>query len=368
MTQAIEAVNVTWPRFRVLSNETVYKLIIDDEEVVSDVSEENCGREMCGYVYRSNSLTSSSTVAVDVVGCVTQRINPENLSSLCSPEDLLFPGVDWTAMPDFTADGMGVYSFPGGNVTYNGVSLGSTATYNISEEYIIDGVRSLERRCENNGSWTHPDLVIMNASSTANYTTTNGYCIPSDFPPERTCGANLSWSGEIPTIKPASPLKQLSTADIVLIALGLLLFLAGVVISIVVVVLSWPQGATKEGGKEALKRCCRLCILSCCCPCWIRCVILMMLCPPLILAIVLPGLEAIPWVASFIYAGINEFTVDGGDYRDGNSLRKSPSGSNAVRDGLFSASFVISLLIFLFWLVYLSLCDIQKIPLKAGET
>jgi hypothetical protein len=48
MTQAIEAVNVTWPRFRVLSDETVYKLIIDDEEVVSDVSEENCGREMCG--------------------------------------------------------------------------------------------------------------------------------------------------------------------------------------------------------------------------------------------------------------------------------------------------------------------------------
>ena len=85
-------------------------------------------------------------------------------SSVCSPEDLLYPGVDWTAMPDFTADGMGVYSFPGGNVTYNGVSLGSTATYNISEEYIIDGVRSLERRCENNGSWTHPDLVIMNAS------------------------------------------------------------------------------------------------------------------------------------------------------------------------------------------------------------
>ena len=48
----------------------------------------------------------------------------------------------------------------------------------------------------------------------------------------------------------------------------------------------------------------------------------------------------------------SDFTVDGGDYRNGNSLCKSPSGSNAVRDGLFSASFVISLLIFMFWLGY----------------
>jgi hypothetical protein len=79
----------------------------------------------------------------------------------------------------------------------------------------------------------------------------------------------------------------------------------------------------------------------------------MMLCPPLILAIVLPVLEAIPWVVSFIYLGINDFTVDGGDYRNVTSLCARPSGSNAVRDGLFSTSFVISLLIFLFWLVYL---------------
>ncbi|CAI8037396.1 hypothetical protein GBAR_LOCUS20913 [Geodia barretti] len=188
--------------------------------------------------------------------------------------------------------------------------------------------------------------------STANYTTSHDYCIMSDSPILRSC-VDMLWSGETPTETTASRLEQLSPADIVLIALGLIFFLAGVVISIVVVVKTWPQGATKEGGKEALKRCCRLCILSCCCPCWIRCVVLMMLCPPLILAIVLPGLEAIPWVASFIYAGINDFTVDGGDYRNGTSLCASPSGSNAVRDALFAVSFVISLLIFLFWLVYL---------------
>ena len=85
-------------------------------------------------------------------------------SSVCSPEDLLFPGVDWTAMPEFTADGMGVYSFPGGNVTYNGVSLGSTATYRTSEGYLVNGVRILERRCTINNMWTAPELIISNAS------------------------------------------------------------------------------------------------------------------------------------------------------------------------------------------------------------
>ncbi|CAI8023808.1 hypothetical protein GBAR_LOCUS13899, partial [Geodia barretti] len=84
-------------------------------------------------------------------------------SHVCSPEDLLFPGVDWTAIPEFTADGMGVYSFPGGNVTYNGVSLGSTATYRTSEGYLVNGVRILERRCTINNMWTAPELIISNA-------------------------------------------------------------------------------------------------------------------------------------------------------------------------------------------------------------
>ena len=67
-------------------------------------------------------------------------------------------------MPEFTADGMGVYSFPGGNVTYSGVSLGSTATYRVSKDYLINGVRILERRCKINNMWTAPDLIISNAS------------------------------------------------------------------------------------------------------------------------------------------------------------------------------------------------------------
>ncbi|CAI8046511.1 hypothetical protein GBAR_LOCUS25736, partial [Geodia barretti] len=117
---------------------------------------------MCGYIHYSDSLNSSSSVAVDVVGCGTQRISLKNTSQVCSPEDLLFHGVDWIAMPEFTDDVMGVYSFPGGNVTYNGVYVGSTATYGTSEGYLINGVRMLERRCTIINTWTAPDLIISN--------------------------------------------------------------------------------------------------------------------------------------------------------------------------------------------------------------
>ena len=47
------------------------------------------------------------------------------------------------------------------------------------------------------------------------------------------------------------------------------------------------------------------------------------------------------------------FTVDDGDYRKSDSLCESPTGKVAVRDGLFIFSFVVSLLIFLLWLVCL---------------
>ena len=45
----------------------------------------------------------------------------------------------------------------------------------------------------------------------------------------------------------ASERQQLSSANIALIIVGLILFIAGVAISIAVVVLSWPEkGATKN--------------------------------------------------------------------------------------------------------------------------
>ena len=60
-------------------------------------------------------------------------------------------------------DGEGVYSFPGGNVTYNGVSLGSTATYRTSVDYRVNEVQILESRCEDR-MWT-PEAVIVPAGT-----------------------------------------------------------------------------------------------------------------------------------------------------------------------------------------------------------
>ncbi|CAI8023822.1 hypothetical protein GBAR_LOCUS13903, partial [Geodia barretti] len=161
MTLDVDAVNVTWGRYYVLGRETAYRVVID-EQVVEIVTSQDCSGEMCGYIHYSDSLNSCSSVAVYVVGCGTQRISLKNTSPVCSPEDLLFLGVDWTAMPEFTADGQGVYSFHGGNVTYNGVYVGSTATYRTSKDYLVNGVRILERRCTINNMWTAPELIISN--------------------------------------------------------------------------------------------------------------------------------------------------------------------------------------------------------------
>ena len=60
-------------------------------------------------------------------------------------------------------NGEGVYSFSGGNVTYNGVSLGSTATYRTTMNYHINGSRVFESRCED-GLWT-PTAVIQSAGN-----------------------------------------------------------------------------------------------------------------------------------------------------------------------------------------------------------
>ena len=67
-------------------------------------------------------------------------------------------------------NGVGVYSFSGGNVTYNGVSLGSTATYRMAMDYrcIVSQVHRnasqvCESRCEN-GMWT-PQVMIESAGN-----------------------------------------------------------------------------------------------------------------------------------------------------------------------------------------------------------
>ncbi|CAI8023820.1 hypothetical protein GBAR_LOCUS13902, partial [Geodia barretti] len=176
---------------------------------------------------------------------------------------------DWDRTPTIS-NGTGVYSFPGGNVTYYGLSLGSTATYRTAGGFLFNGSSSLVSTCGADG-W--PEVNITNATcpedellpcddptpitdnlmccsgnsicaryrdfligSTATYTTSSGYCIPSDSPPERTCGADLSWSGEIPTIKEVSVPQQLSSSNIALLVLGLLFYFTGLVVSAVVAV------------------------------------------------------------------------------------------------------------------------------------
>ena len=61
-----------------------------------------------------------------------------SISTVCPPEDLLVPIVSWTESP-VIQNREGVYSFSGGNVTYNGVSLGSTATYRTAVNYRCNG-------------------------------------------------------------------------------------------------------------------------------------------------------------------------------------------------------------------------------------
>ena len=83
---------------------------------------------------------------------------------VCSPDDLLVSGVDWSDMM-LTPDGLGLFSFPRGNVSFNGVSLGSTAIYRTSVDHSVNGGLMLERVCLNN-TWT-PSATIISVGKEA---------------------------------------------------------------------------------------------------------------------------------------------------------------------------------------------------------
>ena len=90
-------------------------------------------------------------------------------SPVCPLEDLLVSNVSWNETA-VIQNGVGVYSFSGGNVTYNGVSLGSTATYRTTMNYRCSGSqvhRNVSRVCESiceNGTWT-PQVMIESAGN-----------------------------------------------------------------------------------------------------------------------------------------------------------------------------------------------------------
>ena len=79
-----------------------------------------------------------------------------NPPTVCDPSDLLVPGVD-LKMAEFN-NGVGNYSFRGGYIIFDGVSLGSIANYTTNESYLVNG--SVTRRCLNNGSWTPSTEII----------------------------------------------------------------------------------------------------------------------------------------------------------------------------------------------------------------
>ena len=83
--------------------------------------------------------------------------------TVCSPAGLLVqlpsypPGLSWSAMT-VTTEGLGSFSFDGGSVTYDGVSLGSTATYTTSLDYHVNGSRVFQSSCYND-MWTPPAVI-----------------------------------------------------------------------------------------------------------------------------------------------------------------------------------------------------------------
>ena len=77
-------------------------------------------------------------------------------SSVCDPQTLLVPlstGLSWSAMT-VTTEGLGSFSFDGGSVTYDGVSMGSTATYTTSMDFCLNGSPELFQSFCVNNDWT----------------------------------------------------------------------------------------------------------------------------------------------------------------------------------------------------------------------
>ncbi|CAI8017723.1 hypothetical protein GBAR_LOCUS10717 [Geodia barretti] len=332
------------------------------------------------YTFNVDISQSDITVRADTCNNTLTGENATNTVNLrvCDPNDLRISNVGWSETPMFQG-GLGIYSFSGGNVTFDGVSLGSTATYTTNERYLVNGSQTFTSRCGND-NWVLPSQGIVAGNfvcrmiychvtiqllplldnmlccnrnslcstytglangSTATYTTSQEYCIVSDspLPVVRTC-VDMSWSGEIPTIMEASQPGKLSTSNVAMIVIGLLFFIAGVGISVVVVILL-SQRTTKGTA-------------------WCF--------PTLFLVIVIPVLETVLWLAFLGYVVANDFSEDDGYVRGDDSLCRSPSGTVGVRDGLLIASFVLSLLVLSGWLVCLTTVKCANPPSSQGQS
>ena len=77
---------------------------------------------------------------------------------VCYPEDLLvdLPSDTWSPL----TSGQPGYFFNGGNVTFDGISEGSTATYTTRGDYFVSGGHFFQTMCQKNG-WTHLPTIYI---------------------------------------------------------------------------------------------------------------------------------------------------------------------------------------------------------------
>ena len=75
--------------------------------------------------------------------------------TVCDSEDLLvdLPS-DSGTWSNLTFGETGYSSFNGGNVTFDGISEGSTATYTTHGDYFVNGGQFFNQTTCRNGSWT----------------------------------------------------------------------------------------------------------------------------------------------------------------------------------------------------------------------
>ena len=81
--------------------------------------------------------------------------------TVCYPEDLLVdlpPGTSGTWSP--LTSGQPGYSFSGGNVTFDGISEGSTATYTTHGDYFVSGGQFFHTTCHNESWIPLPNITI----------------------------------------------------------------------------------------------------------------------------------------------------------------------------------------------------------------
>ena len=69
---------------QVLGRETDYRVIINNgtgvETGIDIVGADNCTGDTCSYTFSSDIITTSYSVAVEILGCITETVEADNIS------------------------------------------------------------------------------------------------------------------------------------------------------------------------------------------------------------------------------------------------------------------------------------------------